>query len=42
MLSTPERAVFELVDELPGRESFHQAGILLEGLVRRTEPPSLT
>lgn len=33
MLSTPERAVLELVDELPGRESFHQVDILLEGLV---------
>lgn len=32
-LSTPERAVLELLDELPDRESFHQADKLLEGLV---------
>jgi hypothetical protein len=31
-LSTPERAVFELLDELPGRESFHQVDKLFEGL----------
>lgn len=32
-LSTPERAVLELLDELPDRESFHQADKLMEGLV---------
>ncbi len=31
-LSTPERAVFELLDELPERESFHQVDKLMEGL----------
>lgn len=31
-LSTPERAVLELLDELPNRESFHQADKLMEGL----------
>lgn len=32
VLSTPERALFELLDELPGRESFHQVDKLIEGL----------
>lgn len=32
-LSSPERAVLELMDELPGRESFHQVDKLMEGLV---------
>lgn len=32
VLSTPERAVLELLDELPGRESFHQADQLFGGL----------
>lgn len=31
-LSTPERAVLELLDELPDSESFHQADKLMEGL----------
>lgn len=31
-LSTPERAYLELLDELPSRESFHQADKLMEGL----------
>jgi hypothetical protein len=30
--STPERAVLELLDEVPKRETFHQADVLLEGL----------
>lgn len=30
--STPERAILELVDELPDRETFHQADMLVEGL----------
>lgn len=30
--STPERAVFELLDELPDHESFHQVDGLMEGL----------
>jgi len=33
MLSSPERAVLELFDELPHHESFHQADKLMEGLV---------
>ncbi|MEP0337130.1 MAG: type IV toxin-antitoxin system AbiEi family antitoxin domain-containing protein [Alphaproteobacteria bacterium] len=31
-LSTPERALFELLDELPGKESFHVVDKLAEGL----------
>lgn len=31
-LSTPERAVLELLDELPDRETFHQVDKLMEGL----------
>ncbi len=31
-LSTPERAVLELLDELPKKETFHQADVLVEGL----------
>jgi hypothetical protein len=31
-LSSPERAILELLDELPGHESFHQADMLMEGL----------
>ena len=31
-LSTPERATFELLDELPDKESFHQVDKLAEGL----------
>ena len=32
-LSSPERAILELLDELPDRESFHQVDKLFEGLV---------
>lgn len=32
VLSTPERALLELLDELPDRESFHQVDVLVEGL----------
>lgn len=32
MLSTPERAILEILDELPGHESFHQIDMLMEGL----------
>jgi hypothetical protein len=32
ILSSPERAVLELLDELPGRETFHQVDKLIEGL----------
>jgi hypothetical protein len=32
-LSTPERAILELLDELPGRETFEHADKLMEGLV---------
>jgi hypothetical protein len=31
-LSSPERAILELLDELPHRESFHQVDMLMEGL----------
>ena len=31
-LSAPERALFELLDELPNQESFHQVDMLVEGL----------
>jgi hypothetical protein len=31
-VSTPERALLELLDELPARESFHQVDKLMEGL----------
>ncbi len=31
-LSAPERALLELLDELPARESFHQADKIVEGL----------
>lgn len=31
-LSTPERAILELLDEVPNRETFHQADMLMEGL----------
>jgi hypothetical protein len=32
VLSSPERAILELLDELPDNESFHQADMLMEGL----------
>ncbi len=32
VLSTPERAVLELLDELPGFETFHQVDVLMDGL----------
>jgi hypothetical protein len=32
LVSTPERALFELLDELPGHDSFHQVDMLVEGL----------
>ena len=31
-VSAPERAFLEMLDELPNRESFHQADMLMEGL----------
>lgn len=31
-MSSPERAIFELLDEVPQRETFHQADVLIEGL----------
>lgn len=31
-LASPERALFQLLDELPGQESFHQIDKLVEGL----------
>jgi Transcriptional regulator, AbiEi antitoxin, Type IV TA system/Transcriptional regulator, AbiEi antitoxin N-terminal domain len=31
-LSTPERAILELLDELPKHESFHQADMFMQGL----------
>lgn len=30
--STPERAILEMLDELPDRETFHQVDVLMEGL----------
>jgi hypothetical protein len=32
MVSSPERAILELLNELPGNESFHQIDMLMEGL----------
>lgn len=32
IVSTPERALLELLDDLPGRESFHQVDMLVEGM----------
>lgn len=32
MISSPERAILELLDELPDKESFHDADMLMEGL----------
>jgi len=32
IVSTPERALLELLDELPRRDSFHQVDMLVEGL----------
>ena len=32
IMSSPERASLELLDEVPQRESFHQADVLMEGL----------
>jgi len=32
ILSTPERALLELLDELPERETFHQVDMLMQGL----------
>lgn len=31
-VSTPERAIIEFLDELPDRQTFHQADVLMEGL----------
>ena len=32
ILSTPERALLELLDEVPRRETFHQADMLMQGM----------
>jgi hypothetical protein len=32
MVSSPERAILEFINELPDNESFHQADMLMEGL----------
>jgi hypothetical protein len=32
ILSTPERALLEMLDELPGRETFHQVDMLVQGM----------
>lgn len=32
VMSAPERAILELLDELPARETFHQVDMLMEGL----------
>ena len=31
-LSTPERSIMELLDELPNKETFHQVDVIMEGL----------
>lgn len=41
LISTPERAILELLDELPMHETFHQADVLMEGLTN-LRPRSLT
>lgn len=33
ILSTPERALLELLDELPTRETFHQVDMLMQGMM---------
>lgn len=33
VISTPERAYLELLDELPNNETFHMADVIMEGLV---------
>ena len=33
VISTPERAILELIDELPNRETFHLVDVMMEGLV---------
>lgn len=42
VMSTPERAILELLDELPSDESFHNADMIMEGLAglspRRLQP----
>lgn len=42
VLSSPERAILELLDELPARETFHTVDMIMEGLVnlspRRLQP----
>jgi len=42
VLSMPERAILELLDELPARETFHTVDMIMEGLVnlspRRLQP----
>jgi hypothetical protein len=40
VVSTPERAILELLDEVPRRETFHQADVLMEGL-RNLSPKRL-
>lgn len=32
-MSPPERAILELLDEIPNRETVHQADVLMEGLL---------
>jgi hypothetical protein len=39
-MSSPERAILELFDEVPQRETFHQADMLMEGL-RNLSPQRL-
>lgn len=40
VMSSPERAILELLDEVPERETFHQADMLFEGL-RNLSPRKL-
>ena len=39
-MSSPERAILELLNEVPERETFHQADMLIEGL-RNLSPRKL-
>ena len=40
LMSTPERAILELLEQVPQKETFHQADVLMEGL-RNLSPKRL-
>jgi hypothetical protein len=40
LMSTPERAILELLEQVPQKETFHQADMLMEGL-RNLSPKRL-